>query len=119
MADRLVRHAPGRRVDELSCSVSPEDPWSPPLRRLTRASVSRRADTAFQEGSGRRIADGVQALAQFVSCLIIAFTETWQLSLVVLASLPLIGGATAGLSQVELCNIPCGLEATCLSPQTP
>lgn len=57
------------------------------------------AAVAFQEGTGRRIADGAQALAQFGAGLIIAFTQSWRLSLVLIAGLPLIGGAAAMLGQ--------------------
>lgn len=62
--------------------------------------TNNRAAVAFQEGTGRRIADGAQALAQFLAGLIIAFTQSWRLSLVLLAGLPLIGGAAATLGAV-------------------
>lgn len=62
--------------------------------------VTYRAAVAFQEGTGRRIADGFQALAQFLAGLVIAFTQSWRLSLVLLAGLPLIGGAAATLGAV-------------------
>lgn len=56
---------------------------------------------AFQEGTGRRIADGFQAAAQFLAGLVIAFIKSWQLSLVLLAGIPVIGGATALLTKAS------------------
>eukprot|EP00624_Nannochloropsis_granulata_P003403 evm.model.NODE_27191_length_32237_cov_31.285324.8 len=64
------------------------------------ATVLSEATTSFQEGTGRRVADGIQGLAQFVAGLVISFTQSWRLSLVLLAGLPLIGGAAAALSSV-------------------
>jgi len=64
------------------------------------ATVLSEATTSFQEGTGRRVADGIQGLAQFVAGLVIAFTQSWRLSLVLIAGLPLIGGAAAALSSV-------------------
>ena len=61
------------------------------------ATVLSEAAVAFQEGTGRRIADGAQAFAQFAAGLVIAFTQSWRLSLVLIAGLPLIGGAAAML----------------------
>jgi ATP-binding cassette, subfamily B (MDR/TAP), member 1 len=63
------------------------------------ATVLSEAAVAFQEGTGRRIADGAQAFAQFAAGLVIAFTQSWRLSLVLIAGLPLIGGAAAMLGQ--------------------
>jgi len=42
----------------------------------------------------------VQAIAQFTAGLVISFSQSWRLSLVLLAGLPLIGGAAAALSAV-------------------
>ena len=61
-----------------------------------------RAAVGFQEGTGRRLGDGCQAFAQFAAGLIIAFTQSWRLSLVLLAGLPLIGGAAATLGAVSM-----------------
>ena len=73
-------------------------PWLR-LRLLPFLSLPR-ATIAFQEGTGRRIADGAQAFAQFGAGLIIAFVKSWQLSLVLLAGIPVIGASTAGLTKV-------------------
>jgi len=54
----------------------------------------------FQEGTGRRLADGCQALAQFAGGMIIAFVKSWKLSLVLLCSFPIMGGAMASLTKV-------------------
>lgn len=66
-----------------------------------RAPSLHRAAVAFQEGTGRRIADGFQAAAQFLAGLVIAFIKSWQLSLVLLAGIPVIGGATALLTKAS------------------
>ena len=64
------------------------------------ATVLSEATNAFQEGTGRRIAEGIQGAAQFTAGLVIAFTQSWRLSLVLIAGLPLIGGSAAALSAV-------------------
>ena len=64
------------------------------------ATVLSEATTAFQEETGRRVAEGVQAIAQFTAGLVISFSQSWRLSLVLLAGLPLLGGAAAALSAV-------------------
>lgn len=54
----------------------------------------------FQEGTGRRLADACQAFAQFAGGLVIAFIKSWKISLVLLCSFPLIGGAMASITKV-------------------
>jgi ABC-type multidrug transport system fused ATPase/permease subunit len=47
------------------------------------------------------LCDVKTAAAQFTAGLIIAFDKSWQLSLVLLAGIPVIGGATAMVTKVS------------------
>lgn len=58
------------------------------------------ATVAFSDGTGRRLGDGAQFMAQFFSGFIMAFTQNWQLSLVLVSGFPVIGCATYFLTKV-------------------
>ena len=47
----------------------------------------------IQDGSGRKIGDALQYLAQIIGSYTLAFYLNWRLTLVMLASFPVIAGA--------------------------
>lgn len=45
----------------------------------------------LQDGMGRKIGDLIQYITQFIASMVVAFYLSWQLTVVLLAAIPLIG----------------------------
>jgi len=49
----------------------------------------------IQDGTGRKVGDSIQYLAQIIGSYVVAFYLSWELTVVLIASFPLIAGAGA------------------------